>query len=559
MDATRFAFNEQALERLPPDKRRMAIRALAEMSGGVRSNLLFQFDPLDPNGSGVPHIPQHSWLRAWQTPEGRLTKFRLFAGGNRAGKTTAGDVGLIIDCIDEDVVPPHLQRYKRWRQPIQAYLVAVSGRAVEKIHLPIFKKWCPKDQLVGGSFEKAFNKEYQTLYFKNGSAISFMTQGMDVEVFQGTSLHVVQFDEEPLYDHGREIFGECIQRLVDHNGDMRFTFTPLNGLTWVYDVLWKPWQDQQPDQEAATSGFAELEWEGRKLPIYCHRVDQDDNPVIDDDGKAAAMAMAASDEERRARKSGLFVSMAGRVFDDFSRSKHVVPDDVVFEKMLAYDPDDPRVSFQLLLGGLDPGYRHMAAALWVGMNEEGVWVGPEVICVKTIIPDVASTIIDTANSLSSVDENGQPRAFPLPIFMADPAIVKMDGQTGISDQVAFSQAGILTRIANNSRRPGINAIRTLCYRDRIHIAASCEVLIDQLLRARWRTTGRSENDAPEDMVKKDDHAVDALRYAVMGMPLPEVRALTPDKPKHQRWIEEDRARAREGGREGLPYGSGYWE
>jgi hypothetical protein len=95
---------------------------------------------------------------------------------------------------------------------------------------------------------------------------------------------------------------------------------------------------------------------------------------------------------------------------------------------------------------------------------------------------------------------------PLPIFMADPAIVKMDGQTGISDQVAFMNAGIMTRIANNARRPGINAIRTLAYRNRIHVAASCEVLIDQLMRARWKSNGRSENDAPEDMVKKDDHA-----------------------------------------------------
>jgi hypothetical protein len=161
-EATRYAFNEDALENLPPDKRRMAIRALAEMSGGVRGNALFQFDPLDPNGSGVPHIPQHQWLSAWKTPDGKLTKFRLFAGGNRAGKTTAGDVGLIIDCCDEDAVPPHLRRYKRWHTPIQCYLVAVSGRAVEKIHLPIFRKWVPKDQLVGGSFEKAYNKEYQT-------------------------------------------------------------------------------------------------------------------------------------------------------------------------------------------------------------------------------------------------------------------------------------------------------------------------------------------------------------------------------------------------------------
>jgi hypothetical protein len=61
------------------------------------------------------------------------------------------------------------------------------------------------------------------------------------------------------------------------------------------------------------------------------------------------------------------------------------------------------------------------------------------------------------------------------------------------------------------------------------------------------------------MVKKDDHAVDALRYAVMGMPLPEVQALVPAKPKHQRWMEQDIARARLGAEENLPFGGGFWQ
>jgi hypothetical protein len=514
------------------------------MAGGVKSNPLYLFDPLDPNGSGVPHLPQHEWMSSWRTPDGRLAKFRLFAGGNRAGKTTAGDLSLIIDCCDRDVVPPHLQQYKRWDAPIQVYLVAVSGRAVEKVHYPVFRKWTPKDQLVGNSFEKALNKEYQTLFFKNGSSISFLTQGMDVEVFQGTALHVVAFDEEPLYDHGREIFGECIQRLVDFNGDMRFTFTPLNGLTWVYDTLWLPWAQQQPDLEAATAGFADLEFGGHKFAVYAHRVDQDDNPVIDDEGKAAAMAMAASDEERQARKSGLFVSMAGRVFEGFSRNRHVVQDDDVLERLR------DRCLLQVLVGGLDPGFRHMAAAVWVGLDHEGVWVGPEVICEKTIIPNVAAQIQDTAEGLK----------IPLPLFIADPAIVKMDGQTGISDQIAFMNAGIATRIGINSRRPGINAIRSLCDSNRIHVMASCEVLIDQLMRARWRRTGRSENDPPEDMVKRDDHAVDALRYAVMALPIPEALPPEDKRTKHQKMISDDIAEAVEAHQQGpTEFGSGYWQ
>jgi hypothetical protein len=542
-DATRFKLREGVLEALPPHERRQAIRALADMAGNQKNNPLWRFDPLDPKGVGRPHIPQDAWLRNWKTPDGRPVKFRLAPGGNRAGKTMTGDISVIIDVIDREAVPPHLQAYKRWEPPIQVFLIAVSGRAVEKIHLPIMRQWMPKSQLVGNSVEKAYSKEFSTLHLKNGSTISMMTQGMDVEVFQGVPLHIVHFDEEALHDHGREIFGECIQRLVDYNGDLRMTFTPLDGMTWVYDDLWKPWEEQQPDREAAKSGFAAISFQGIDFPIYGHRFHQDDNPVIDPEGKAAALAMAASDEERKARQEGLFVSMAGRVYEQFARSRHVVPDGIVLDRLRSSH-------CQMLLGGLDPGFRHQAAAVWVGLDHDGVWVGPEVICEKTVISSVAQEIQRAAERW----------VLPLPIFMADPAIKRTDHQTGVTDQFAYQEAGLKTRIAINDVRPGINTLRQLFDSNRIHIMASNEVLIDQLLRARWKTTGRSEDAAPERPVKRDDHATDALRYAVTALPIPEAESMEDRLSPQQKMIRADIKRSIAAHDDGPSlYGSGYWQ
>jgi phage terminase large subunit-like protein len=542
-DATRFQLKEGVLEALPPHERRLAIRALADVAGNQRRNPLWRFDPLDPQGCGIPHVPQDAWLRNHHTPEGRGVKFRIAPGGNRGGKTTTGDLSVIIDCTPSEFLPPHLLAYKRWEPPIQVYLIAVSGRAVEKIHVPIFKQWCPRDILVGNDFTKAFNKEYQTLHFKDGTTVSFMTQGMDVEVFQGTALHIVHFDEEPLWDHGEEIFAECMQRLVDYNGDLRMTFTPLDGMTWVYDKLWLPWSEQQPEREQAVSGFATISFNGVDLPVYGHRFHQDDNPVIDPEGKAAALAMAKDDQDRKARQTGLFVAMSGRTFDEFSRSRHVVPDEDVLERLRAS-------TLQLLIGGLDPGYRHMAAALWVGLDHDGVWVGPEVVCEKTIIPHVAQTIQAAAHHWK----------LPLPLFVADPAIVKTDSQTGKTDQTAYLETGIATRIGINTVRPGINAIQALCYKNRLHVMASNEVLIDQLLRGRWKKTARSEDAAPERPVKRDDHATDALRYAIMALPIPEALPPEDKRTKHQKMVSDDIAQAVEEYQQGpAEFGSGYWE
>ena len=470
-------------------------------------------------------------------------KFRVAPGGNRGGKTTTGDLSVIIDCTPSDLVPPHLLPYKRWEPPIQVYLIAVSGRAVERIHLPIFRQWCPSEILVGNSFKTAFNKEYQTLHFKDGTTVSFMTQGMDREVFQGVALHIVHFDEEPLHEHGHEIFAECMQRLVDFNGDLRMTFTPLDGMTWVYDKLWLPWAQQQPEKEDAVSGFSEITFGGVKLATYVHRFHQDDNPVIDPEGKAASLAMAKSDADRVARQTGLFVAMTGRVFSEFQRHKHVVPDEDVLERLR-------HRHLQMLIGGLDPGFRHMAAAVWVGLDHDGVWIGPEVICQKTIIPHVATELQLAAKQWE----------LPLPLFVADPAIRKTDGQTGVTDQVAYMNAGIQTRIGINDVRPGINAINALCYNGRLHVMASCEVLIEQLLRSRWKRDGRSEDASPERPVKKDDHATDALRYAIMALPVPEAAPEEDSLTEHQRAVKAHIARAVNRHEEGPSlYGQGYWD
>ena len=529
-DATRFLVDEAALERLPLDQRRKAIAALADMAGGHKRNPLYRFDPLDPNGTGIPHVPQHRFLSSHHTPDGIEAKWRLFIGGNRSGKTTAGLIADIIDCCDRDAVPPHLQKYKRWEAPMTMYFVAVSEKIIERIHMPILRAWCPKDQLVGNSVDKALNGKFNILHFKNGSSIQFMTQGMDVDAFQGSALSRVHFDEEPLWDHGRDIYGECAQRLVDYDGDVLLTFTPLNGMTWVYDRFYVPWSQQQPDREAAAEGWATIPDDSGEFdfPLYITTVSQDDNPTISAKGKAAALIGAATEEEKRARKYGRFVSFAGRIFDDFARSKHVVPDEACLTRMKSGQ-------MQAVIGGLDPGFRHQAAALWVGLDEDGVWVFPELVLSRTVIPDVVAEVEKTRATLE----------LPPVVFIADPAIARIDAQTGKTDQQAYAEAGLRTRAGNNDVRASINAIRNLIASNRLHIGASCEVLIDQMLRWRWKTGGRSEDASPERPVKRDDHAIDALRYAVMSLPIPEVAPAPDTRNRLRRAADADIQRALE--------------
>lgn len=519
MDATRFQIDSAALEKLAPAERRKALRLLKELHEGHRSNPLWRFDPLAPSGSKVPHVKQHDWLSAHDAD------IRVFLGGNRAGKTTAGVAADIIDCCDADVIPPHLMPYKRWHQPIQMYLVAVDARTLETVQLPKFREWTPSSQLVGSSFDKAYDKTLQRLNFKNGSWVQFMTQRMEIDAFAGASLHRVHFDEEPAHEHGKSLYTEAITRLIDHGGDVLMTLTPLLGMSWFYDDIYLPWEREQP---SADQGYATQEMRTDdgvfEKKTYLVKVDMDDNPTLDARGKAMALAAYQTKEEREARKSGRFVSFAGLVYDNFSRERHVIPEEVALS---ALEPE----TLQRLAVGIDPGFRHMAGVVWVARTQRKLIVVSELALKETIISQVAKEIHLRNHTLGAA-----PAMYP-----GDPACLKRDPQTGKSDQLAFIEAGVPIFPGINDVRPGINVIRGLLERGELLISASCTTLIEEFGRYRWVTPKRSEHAPRDQPVKRDDHLLDALRYAIMALPRPEIPPEVDRRPAVERLLDEEMA------------------
>lgn len=502
--------------------------------GAYKSNPLWGFDPLAPlNGDGRPHKKQDQWMASWQTPKGDMTKLRLFMGGNRSGKTTAGIVSDIIDCCDASAIPPHLLKYKRWHHPIKMFLVVQTTRAAETVALDKLRTWTPKDQLVGGQFSKAHAKDLNRVHFKNGSWIQIMTQGQEVDTFAGADLHRVHFDEEPLYDHGKQIYEECVSRLIDHDGDMLITMTPLLGMTWLYDDVYLPWEVQNPKRSV---GFAKV----NERPMFCAQVSIDENPVLPVAGIKSAKATWKSDAMKEARTHGRFVSFAGKIYDNFNPEIHVVPDSVALQHLQSKKR-------QALAVGIDPGFRHLSGAVWVALDDDGVWVCHELALQETIIKKVSKEILDANKALEVVPD----------YYPADPAILKRDPQTGKSDQQAFVDAGVYAVPGTNAVRPGIGKIRTLFDENKLFIAASCTTLRSELARYRWVTPKRSENDPREVPVKKDDHVLDALRYAIMQLPIPEPDELDDALPLRERLARQELRRAAQPSGDS-PYGPGFF-
>ena len=110
--------------------------------------------------------------------------------------------------------------------------------AQQRILYYLDKRWIRQISMLSGSKS---SPEYGVIdyivienVFGGTSKIAFKSCEAGREKFQGTSLDFVWFDEEP----PKEIYEECRMRILDREGDIFGTMTPLKGLTWVYDEIY---------------------------------------------------------------------------------------------------------------------------------------------------------------------------------------------------------------------------------------------------------------------------------------------------------------------------------
>ena len=423
----------------------------------------------NPLEAYVPHVKQVVFHASGED-------LKVFLGGNRSGKTTAGIVDDLIQALDVRDVPKHLRGFKRWSPPFYCRVVTPDlGQTLDQVVLQKIREWCPPGALAGGSLDKAFDQRLRVLRFANGSWFQFMSNDQDLDKFGGAALHRVHYDEEPRQDIRRE----SLARLIDYGGDEVFTMTPLRGMSWMYDDVWVPFQEKRLN--------------GATVVL----VDMDDNPHLDERTKVRVLA-EYSPEERLARKSGLFVHFAGLVYSEFSSEAHVKP-------ALSELPDGVEV-----FGGIDPGIRHMAAVVFAYLDaDDNLVVFDELALQGHTISEVCKEI-----ELKKLRWGCEPRW-----WVIDPASRNKNNQTGRSDQMEFADHGIFTSPGQNAVRPGINKVKERLRAGKLVVTADCPELISEFKKYRWASPKRSENDAREAPVKRDDHLLDALRYVVMSRPL----------------------------------------
>jgi phage terminase large subunit-like protein len=446
----------------------------AEMLKQIADGLKKQ--AVEPNMHAYqPHRKQNIFHRTRK-------KIRLYIGGNRSGKTVGG---VIEDLWWATGRHPYIPV----PTPCYGRVVSVDFvNGIEKIIIPIFKRWVIPSDLRGGSWEQAYDKQERTLHFANGSFIEFMSYDQDLDKFAGTSRHFIHFDEEP----PKHIYSENLLRTVDVDGSVWITMTPVDGMTWVYDDLYEKGKDNDDPNLCV-------------VEVAIH-----ENPHLDPNSVEVILSMLDPDE-RLARESGKFVQVGGLIYKDFKKDTHV------FES----NEDKPWVPPKgwEIVCSLDAGFNNPTAWLWHGIAPDGDLVTFYEHYLSGWTVDQHAAQVHKINTRLGIVPD---------YYVGDPSIRNKDPLTGTSVHEEYARYGIAIALGNNDVAAGIT--RTAKYirtksgngSPKWKVASCCVNLIREISRYRWATYANKQlnftNNAHEKPHKKDDHACDSLRYFIMMRP-----------------------------------------
>lgn len=404
-------------------------------------------------------------------------RIRFVFGGNRSGKTECGAAEAVYYLRGN-------HPYKPNRLDVCGWAVSLSSQvsrdvAQKKVLQYLPERYIADVVMLSGSKDNYAEGIIDYLLIKNVfggvSRLGFKSCDQGREKFQGTSLDFVWMDEEP----PKDIYDECRMRLLDKKGDMWVTMTPLRGLNWVYDLIYKN-QKNDPDL-----WHIHMEWA--------------DNPFLDSKEIKRMTALLDSDE-LDSRRYGKFSGLGGLVYKEFDTSIHVIEPFPVPAEW--YD----NIS-------IDPGLNNPLSAHWYAVDYDGnVYVIAEHYMANKDVKYHADRIKQISAGLGwKTDKAGHISA----LIDSSAAARTLSGTKSVSE--LFYDEGInVNHKVNKDVFSGISRVKYYLKgeqgKPRLYIFSHCVNLIKEFMSYHWDT-----GDMPK---KTDDHALDELRYYIMSRPEP---------------------------------------
>jgi phage terminase large subunit-like protein len=398
---------------------------------------------------------------------GATFKERCFLAGNRVGKSVAGAFETACHATGRY---PDWWEGKRFSKPPKIWCAGDTGKTTRDIlqykllgePADIGSGLIPK-KYIGKTLNKVGVPDaIEVVYVKHKSGgwsqVNFKSFDQRREGFQGTEIDVGWLDEEC----PQEIYTELLLRTMTTGGIVFITFTPLMGLSDV--VL-----NYCPNGEVKEGGV------GTKYLVSC---DWDAAPHLTAKDKEDLLA-SIPPFQRDARSKGLPQLGSGAIYQ-VPESEIVVDDFEIPEHW-------KRVY------GMDVGW-NKTAVVWGAYDEEGT-----LYLYSEHYRGIAEPIIHA----ESIKARGKWIR-----GVIDPASRGRGQRDGISLLDLYINLGLQLNLANNAVESGLYEVWERLSSGRLRVFKSL---------SNWRNEYRIyRRDEKGNVVKKNDHLMDATRYLVMS-------------------------------------------
>lgn len=415
----------------------------------------------------VPHPKQEEF-------HNDSARLRLFMGGNRSGKTTAGCVEAISYALGErpwnkTETCSHPAKIRIWGEDYTNHI----GQVI----VPKLKEWVPKKALRNTKKNQQGIETYWELEHKSGglSTIEILSYEQDPAKAEGWDGDFIWYDEPPPRAH----FIASERGLIDRGGRSAMTMTPIKE-PWIYDEIY-------------------LQRDGRKYS--CFVVDMDDNPYLSEDDKQAFIDKL-TEEEKVARKSGEFQHLTGLIYKEFNPAIHVI------------EPFELKTEDYSWYEALDPHPRTPHAVLWLAVGRDGT---------KYVVDEHfrAGTIDDLSVSIRAKRAGKR-----VVRSIIDPISVGLDPITGTTIQRELLDRGFYYEEASKDLTAGILRVKQALTlrngRSEIYFFSTCERTLWEIRRYiwdEWKGVSKDTRDPKPKPRDKDDHFMECLYRLLLLEPV----------------------------------------
>jgi len=330
-------------------------------------------------------------------------------------------------------------------------ICAATYPMLRDVVLPEFFRFCPEPVI------KSFNRSEMTLKLINGSKILFRSADSP-DRLRGLDLNWYWIDEAAVAN--KEAHDILQGRVAQKQGCGWYTTTP-KGYDWVYNEIVTPFQEGDKDY----------------FVVMYRSIDSPYFPKAEYKRLKTKYTPDFFAQELDAK----FVLFAGLVYKEFNPLTHV-------KQINLQD------YFKYYIAGVDWGYSNPTALLIIGINsDDQLHVLREWYKTHQTIDE----IITAAKALHKQTK--------ITRWYCDPSEPSFITQ--------FNRAGLRAVPAKNEVMPGINAVAGKLKEPSLFINKTCENLIKEFHNYQYPDKKDDRNQKEEPM-KVNDHALDALRYAV---------------------------------------------